>query len=90
MPKAVLKNNREHDININFVNPQTQEVGTVNVPGARPHPMDANQMVAGEALVEDDASVKMAIKKYPVVKSYFDNGWLEWAKSLTVEAAPAE
>lgn len=89
MAQIVLRNNREHDININYINTSTQEVATIIIPAARASELDANTMMAGEA-VADDAIIKAAIKKYAAVKHYFDAGWLQFANSMTVKATPQE
>lgn len=86
MAQVVLRNTREHDINISLLNPKTQEIATIIIPGARPSERDANTLVPGET-VADESAVDSAIQKYQVVKHYFDAGWLEKVGG-GVQAAP--
>lgn len=85
MAQTVLRNTRDHDITLAIAT--KGEVKSITIPASRPHETEANKKVHGE--VQADAElVKVGIKQYPVIKHYFDEGWLVFAMELT--AAEAE
>lgn len=83
MAKILLENSREHDITLHLQN-KGGVIESVTIPGARQNPDNRNELIngVGEA---DGELVEAAKKASPVVKHYFDEGWLKTASKKAIE-----
>ncbi len=77
MAKEKIFNRREHDIVINAI--VGADTISTTIPAAREKQDDRSVTVPGEAIVDGELLRKLA-KTNPVVKHYFDAGYLVFEK----------
>lgn len=83
MAKIILENLREHEITIAGLD-DSGELVQVIVPASRQNPNVPDEIVVGSA--EADDTFVEAMRKKPVVASYFDQDWLRIAASPDADA----
>jgi hypothetical protein len=87
MAKVILENSRSHDITLHLS--QKDQVSSVTIPAAKQNPQDREQLIPGRAEV-DGGLVAATMKSYPVVKHYFDKGWLKVVTPASATKSEAE
>ncbi len=82
MAKILLENTREHDINLQLTD-KSGVIQSITIPGARQNPDNRNELIHGVGEADSDL-VDAAKKASPVVKHYFEEGWLKPASKKAV------
>lgn len=83
MAKVQVENLREHDITVHATN-DDGVVGQVTVPAAKQNPDDRSELVPGVAEM-DSAMLAAARRDSPVVRHYFEEGWLRQVAKTTAK-----
>lgn len=83
MAKVLIENSRDHDLVLSRMD-KDNGIVSVTIPGARQDPSDRNQVIKGLAEVEQE-HIDLCTKASPVVKHYFEEGWLGKATKKTID-----
>jgi hypothetical protein len=81
LAQVKIKNTREHEIHLNL----PHRAPTI-IPAAKPSELDPSKIVHGQALV--DSEVLDLLADNPVIKHYFDEGWLVEVKPPQPKSKP--
>lgn len=83
MAKILLENTREHDLTLHLSG-KGGVIESVTIPGARQNPDNRNELIHGVGEADGDL-VEAAKKASPIVKHYFEEGWLKPASKKAIE-----